>query len=661
MGPDCPPHRGFLRRPGGFFGLSLVISVGGGLDSFRERLSIFRFLGVVALRHVSSAFLPYFQPKGDPMDAGVLQLHVFEHDPAYEPMRLETGETIDPKLTRASPCERSVPVSLIVPTFYNGTLKAASLTHLLAGIGDCRSIDEVVLVAADGDTQSLQKYTENTPVSVVVTACEPNRRAQARNVGVRAAKNDMLVFLDDDMLVQDWRLVDVILSELIAGSFDTALFPRRNYAKFPLLYEASKLGELIVSWRTGASDFPESDFLDPVRDGSPFKTMAFCFPGCFMMISREAYDRIGGFPEEFEGWGFEDSDFAMRAVRQLRVLNLFRATPALLHIDHPVSPYKSDEYRKNLKQFFSDYNSLDMDWLCRQVFEGENFAPERHLAPTSSDYLAPIQAVLQDYDLPVSNHAVIRNYQHVLALRNKRGLDPIPSYIALTGSRGTDSHQPDSDFDLITLFRGGAYAEHFVAHADGRSVEIESASLGKFEEMAAAPAAHATRGPLELAKLAQAKLLWGDSEAFDNWRSQVLGIALRVGLPVWLLYGIGMRSSPAKYGPAVELYFDAVQKIIGNQSREPVEAIVASAATMQDVSEPTGMPLSPSAGGTCDYSEFDSSLFEPDCFERLKTATRDLLDRDLDEWRIDMGDHKRVFAVQVPEIWRALNLLYAQD
>lgn len=619
------------------------------------------------------------------MDAGVLQLHVFEHDPSYEPMKLADGETIETAYQRNHPIQATAEVSLVIPTHFNTQQKAGALKHLLADIEDCQCIQELILVAADGNTRSVDAIIKDAIKdrskfsSLHVTSAPPNRRAEARNIGAELSTKPYLMFLDDDMVVHDWPTIDIILSEMLTGNFDAALFPRRNYAKFPMLYQPEALGNLIRAWKYDVPNLPEDCFLDPVKDGSPFKTLAFCFPGCFTLIRKEAFDRIGGFPSGFVGWGFEDADFAMRAIRQLNVLNLFRKSAPLLHIDHPVSPYKSDEYRRNMRTFNATYNTTDMDWLCRSIFEGEDFHADRAHGLSSDRYIYPMTSAIEllqldsqekNMDLDEENssrghQALLRNYQHILDVRLNQGIDPIPRNILLHGSRGDNTHQDDSDYDLLVLFRGGNTAEHFVTQTLAGTVEVEAVGMGKFEQIAAAAVIDPRRGPMELAKIAQSRVIWGDENEFNKWRTKVLSCGVQIGLPVWLLYGIGSRQAKDGRAPVNQNYFSAIAKLVNSPWNQPhavaelldVQIEKQASASLLHSAQPVGAPLGIHAASESFSEKLNHSIFEPGENNALIAATRELMDRCIEGWREDMVDHKRVFAIQPPEIWSALRLL----
>ncbi|MEL6897801.1 MAG: galactosyltransferase-related protein, partial [Planctomycetota bacterium] len=486
--------------------------------------------------------------------------------------------------------------------------------------------------------------------------------------------------------------------------------------------------QTIARWRSRDPEIPESLVLDPVLHGGSWKTMTFCFPGCFMLISAAAFDEVGRFPAGFVGWGFEDSDFAIRAVCGLRVMNLFRRATPLLHIDHPVSPYKTEEYRKNLKHFHQNFTTADMDWLCRNVFEGDDFQSNLELT-SQAELMQPITDAMQQHSIEIDAWHVHRCYEHAVENRVKRGLDATPEHILLQGSRGVGTHDENSDHDLLVLFRGGGYAEHYVCGEDhnsvesviagddpsaqdrSRLVEIEFAGISKYEHLAAAPVAQTARAPLELVKIMLAKVLWGDPQAFQRWQFEVLQIAVQVGLPVWLLYVVGTRASRGS-DILLQRYMEAISKImrtpaavaaeqiVHNRARSAASSNVADhsrdaamhgrqnqAATVHAETAVTGMPLS-MADGTAAVThavsvrddcqpaaaaaagepiatdaclDWDETLFQPERFADLVRFVRARMDRDLSGWRLDMSDNKRVFAIQIPEIWHALRLLLSEE
>jgi glycosyltransferase involved in cell wall biosynthesis len=559
------------------------------------------------------------------MDAGVLQQAVLPHDAnQHRAMLLAKGEKVIPTLTADLPIARSGAVSLVVPTFFNRSLKNGSLGHLLAGIERSRAVEEVVLVVADGAEDA-----EASPAPLpggkrlVFAACEPNRRSRSRNVGAEAASRDILLFLDDDMLPRDWRGIDVVVSAMIGGGFDCALFPRRNYARFPLLYRGDDLGRFIARWRAGEVGLDDPAFIDPVHQGSPYKMMTFCFPGCFTLIRREAYRRIGGFPSDYEGWGFEDAVFAMRAVTSLKVLNLFRKGEPLLHIDHPVSPYKTEEYQANLRRFNASYNPLDMDWLCRRIFSGEDFSGQRGDGPDASAYFEPLERVAEACHLPLVMDEVARNYRAVVQKRLELGCDPVPDTILLHGSRGNGTSAAGSDFDLLLLYRGGAFPEYFVCRREGAPrVEIEFSDFGRLEDIATRPVFHPLFGPFELAKVAQGLLLWGDADLWDGWSDWLLRTALQHGRIPWLLYAMSLRLQPEKVGALGERFLGALRVLL-----ERVDA----ARYGEDLARLADARPGP-----------------------LGAHVRAALDAEIPGWRADVAEGRRAFAFQVPELWTAL-------
>ena len=114
--------------------------------------------------------------------------------------------------------------------------------------------------------------------------------------------------------------------------------------RFPVLFDPPALDDLLQRWRAGCVGMillPR-----PVCGGEQVSQLVFCFPGCFMIVRKSAFNRLGGFPEQYSGWGLRMRISRWRLSPKLKVLNLFTKAEPLLHIDHPVTPYKAEELGK---------------------------------------------------------------------------------------------------------------------------------------------------------------------------------------------------------------------------------------------------------------------------------------------------------------------------
>lgn len=523
----------------------------------------------------------------------------------------------------SGPVHSIEPVSLIIPTFFNAELKRRSLRYLLAGLHQSESVREIILVSSDGENQDfsdLQAAAGNRPIRVVES--DPHNRGKSRNAGAAAATSPYLLFLDDDMLLRNWRGVDVILSRLLSTGQECALFPRRHYAKFPLLFDPYTLQQVIDLWRKQGNTTGSCFLYDPHLDGARDLPMLFCFPGCFMLIRKEAYDRLHGFPENFVGWGFEDTEFGVRAMRELKVLNLFRNGEPLLHIDHPVSPYKSEEHNVNYKKFYASIESPDINLFCRRVFRGDDFTPGKEKFNNSRVWTDPLKQLVRQ-GIPLDIKRAKPWWMSVARRRMARHLGPLPKFIALHGSRAEGTARIGDDYDVLSLYDGTV--QEFFVSAGPERVEMEASDLRRFEHIASHPSIHSFTGPMELAKISRARLMWGDTAAWCSWSSHVLQSAMDHGWCYWLVLGLGLRKHSAKYGPMAERYFRSLGKLRAH-------AIAAGRFHVN---------------GEGDFSDEDA----------LATAAEHALNQFQPDWRKKVRDGEHVFELQVPEVWTALHVL----
>jgi len=148
----------------------------------------------------------------------------------------------------------------------------------------------------------------------------PYCRSWAFNVGAEAAKGDVVVLHDNDMLLpQDYAVQ--ILERYKEG------YEVMNFKRF-IFYLSKSHSEHIWSSR----------ILD--LDEAPATVVQNLEAGGSVAISKKAYFEIGGFDESFLGWGGEDNEFWERA--QTRKVWPYGYLP-VIHLWHRPQPGKFDD------------------------------------------------------------------------------------------------------------------------------------------------------------------------------------------------------------------------------------------------------------------------------------------------------------------------------
>ena len=244
----------------------------------------------------------------------------------------------------------------VVTTIYD---RPEHLRLLLAALAEQTRPPDEVVVADDGSGAATVAAMARLlpacgiPAKVVRQEKDGYRLAAARNLAIRAATGDYLLFLDCDVA----PLPDAVAAHernagkrrllcghraLLDETSTKALFaavPAPAEADWELAWRSADRSEMDAA----ANLFARHAALRRWHLARPHKPKLI---GCHFSLFREDVARVNGFDENFVGWGYEDDDFARRlygtGVEPRSAIEAARA----LHLWHPsLAPQALERHR----------------------------------------------------------------------------------------------------------------------------------------------------------------------------------------------------------------------------------------------------------------------------------------------------------------------------
>jgi glycosyltransferase involved in cell wall biosynthesis len=268
-------------------------------------------------------------------------------------------------------------VSVIVTT-YN---RPDALRAVLDGLAAQTDRDFEVIVADDGsrdDTRELvEEVAHGFPVPLVHVWQEDRgfRAGAARNRAAERAAGDYLVFLDGDCIPRpDFIERHRALAErgwMVAGNriLLSEAFTQRALRERLALHGWSN-AQWSAARRRGDINrtLPLAHLpLGPLRKAAGRRWQRV--RTCNLAVWADDFRRVGGFDETFEGWGFEDSDLAVRLLNAGVRRKEGAFATGVLHLWH----------RENDRR----HEGRNWDLLQQRIRSGET-QPLRGLAPAAT-------------------------------------------------------------------------------------------------------------------------------------------------------------------------------------------------------------------------------------------------------------------------------------
>lgn len=192
--------------------------------------------------------------------------------------------------------------SIIIPTKNRERILFNSLEPAVKAAAE---VDVEILIINDGDKEILIPKDWSLKVRVIKSPGEGV--AAARNLGAKIAASDLLIFMDDDILINEYALKKTI--ELANQYPDSTI--NINWIYSPELLKdimQTKFGRYLDKF--GFTSLKGWNNGQPWNEHDLFQNLGVTSQ--FLAIHKHVFNGVNGYDETFPHAGFEDYDFAKR-------------------------------------------------------------------------------------------------------------------------------------------------------------------------------------------------------------------------------------------------------------------------------------------------------------------------------------------------------------
>jgi len=238
------------------------------------------------------------------------------------------------------------PISVIIP-YYNSrstildVLQSIELQNLTKE--EMKHVE--VIVVDDGWNDDLIEIAspENYSFELKIVTCKKNGgRSNARNIGVKNSKHDILMFLDADNLISGNclrehsirnklvpdHLYTSLVANLFLGDVSKVLGQYLNKKKplpTPKEFNEYRVWEEVKSNSVGIYKIKNDTVIEIMKETDNFRNYGFGrmvayydLPSMYatycVSVTKKMFNRVGGFSKKFKGWGMEDAFFGAEGI-----------------------------------------------------------------------------------------------------------------------------------------------------------------------------------------------------------------------------------------------------------------------------------------------------------------------------------------------------------
>lgn len=239
-------------------------------------------------------------------------------------------------------------IDVVIPTCNNFESKNFSLYYTIRSVL-AQSLQPKRIIVVENLEFEQTKRLINQDFGKLVEVIDGTKKnkniSYARNLGVQMGKSDLIIFLDDDVVIQRNHHFETIVSRM--NQLDFSCGAKRYWTRTDWNTYLNKSYSIthiqnILKHKTYLPKSIER------RTGSP-SYHEFSFIGHCGAIKRNVFENLNGYDENFQEWSYQDTDLMMRLCAKNYQYDLMsNDNIGIYHLSHKVDKTKYQDINREL-------------------------------------------------------------------------------------------------------------------------------------------------------------------------------------------------------------------------------------------------------------------------------------------------------------------------
>lgn len=203
--------------------------------------------------------------------------------------------------------------------------------------------DEIIVVNDNSSIDYLKIFDRFGNLIKIINSDRSGNRSYNRNLGAEYAKNDYILFVDGDIILLQYTVNALRLSmmqgyvgvvgNIIRGNNTPNQMKLITGKQYMELFDKEILIDDFVDLSL-IEDRRQKHIVDKIMTGNLWEY----FFTAYCAVKKDAFKKVGGFDDNFKGWGVEDDELGYRLNKVGKLEYNYNAYG--VHIPHPRDLYK---------------------------------------------------------------------------------------------------------------------------------------------------------------------------------------------------------------------------------------------------------------------------------------------------------------------------------